>query len=189
MPSGEVQTDAIVRHSLSSGKHVFVPYLHRSPLPSPGLPARVMDMVQLKDLADYESLKRDRWGIPSIDPATAHERRRILGGPDAQHSDRSTLDLLLMPGVAFDVDPKTGLIRRCGHGRGFYDFFVHRYEQKLSGLGPDQAVPVLLCGLSLSEQFLPPSGRDAVPTGPLDRPLDRLIVGDGEMQPRDGVKP
>jgi len=187
MPAGEVQTDAIVRHSLAAGKQVFVPYLHRSPLASPALPARVMDMVQLRDLPDYESLKRDRWGIPSVDPATVHERRRILGGPDAHHSDRSTLDLMLMPGVAFDVDPKTGLIRRCGHGKGFYDFFIHRYGQKLAGMEPDRAVPVLLYGLSLSEQFLPPSSPDSIPAGPLDRPLDGLISGDGKVQLRDNV--
>lgn len=182
MPSAEVQTDALVRHSLAAGKQVFVPYLHKSPLASPGSPARVMDMVQLRDLRDYESLARDRWGIPSVDPATVHERCRILGGPDTQHSDKSTLDLLLMPGVAFDVDPESGLIRRCGHGKGFYDFFLYRYGLKVAAMGSKRAPPVLLYGLSLAEQFLPSSSGNSVPTGALDNPLHGLILGDGEIK-------
>jgi 5-formyltetrahydrofolate cyclo-ligase len=159
MPSGEIQTDAIVRNALASGKEVFVPYLHRNPLPSHDLPARVMDMVRLKDLRDYESLKPDRWGIPSIDPATVHERERIFGGPDAQHSDQIFLDLILMPGVAFDRDPQSGAIRRLGHGKGFYDYFINRHKAKLSTLGMQEH-----------------------PVGPLDQPLDGLILGNGDVE-------
>jgi 5-formyltetrahydrofolate cyclo-ligase len=182
MPSGEVQTDAVVRHALSSGKHVYVPYLHRSPLDIPGTPARVMDMVRLRNLADYESLVPDRWGIPSIDPATVHERERILGGPDAQHSERSALDLVLMPGVAFDLDPATSLTRRCGHGKGFYDFFIHRYSEKVAALEqPKSSDRVLLYGLALTEQFLTSPPDPAVPSGPLDRTLDGVILGSGEV--------
>ncbi|KAL8372116.1 hypothetical protein RB595_001760 [Gaeumannomyces hyphopodioides] len=190
MPSGEVQTDAIVRHALRSGKDVFVPYLHKSPLDTPATPAapaRVMDMVRLRDLSDYESLAPDRWGIPSIDPATVHERERILSGPDAQHSDRqSGLDLILMPGVAFDVDPDSRLIRRCGHGKGFYDFFLHRYDAKVSAETQSGSSTAILCGLSLTEQFLTPTLGASIPTGPMDRCLDALIVGNGDI--KDALK-
>lgn len=179
MPSAEVQTDEIVRHALASGKHVFVPYLHKSPESSnPALPARVMDMVRLNDVQDYESLKRDKWGIPSIDPATVHDRQRILGGTDSQHSDQATLDLVLMPGVAFDVAPQSDEIRRLGHGRGFYDLFLERYAEKLKKLnvkGPS----VLLYGLGLKEQFLS-SATEEVPVGAYDQPLHGLILGDGK---------
>jgi len=185
MPSGEVQTDAIVRHALAAGKQVFVPYLHKSPLAPPDSPPRVMDMVQLRDLSDYEALRRDRWGIPSIDPATAPERRRILGDCDPLHLDKPKLDLILMPGVAFDVDPESGLIRRCGHGRGFYDFFIHRYKSKSV---PQEASPLLLYGLSLVEQFLPSSSEVFIPAGPLDSPLDGLILGDGEVKAGSNAK-
>jgi len=181
MPSGEIQTDGIVRHALETGKEVFVPYLHKNPLPSPDLPARVMDMVRLKDIRDYESLKPDRWGIPSIDPATVHERQRIFGGPDAQHSDKTFLDLILMPGVAFDRDPDTGDIRRLGHGKGFYDYFINRHNAKLLTLGM-QEHPVLLFGLALSEQFLACPSEGSVPVGPLDQPLDGLILGNGDIE-------
>ncbi|KAK3352314.1 hypothetical protein B0T25DRAFT_567598 [Lasiosphaeria hispida] len=180
MPSGEIQTDAIVRHALESDKEVFIPYLHRNPIASPDLPARAMDMVRLKDLGDYESLKPDRWGIPSIDPATVHERQRIFGGPDAQHSDRALLDIVLMPGVAFDINPENGTIRRLGHGKGFYDYFINRHNAKSTSL--KQEPPVLLYGLALSEQFLSSPSEGSVPVGPLDQPLDGLILGNGEIK-------
>lgn len=179
MPSAEVQTDEIVRHALASGKQVFVPYLHKSPFPSnPDIPPRVMDMVRLRDIPDYESLQRDKWGIPSIDAATVDQRQRILESSGAQHSDEATLDLILMPGVAFDVAPGSNDVRRLGHGRGFYDLFLERYAEKLEQLhvtGPS----VLLYGLGLQEQFLT-SGADEVPVGPYDQPLHGLILGNGK---------
>ncbi|KAK4100309.1 nagb/rpia/CoA transferase-like protein [Parathielavia hyrcaniae] len=180
MPTGEIQTDAIVRDALRAGKDVFVPYLYKNPAAAPGLPARIMDMVRLRDFADYESLRPDKWGIPSIDPATVPERQRVLGDPDVQHSDSTLLDLILMPGVAFDMGPDNGAVRRLGHGKGFYDYFLFRQRLKATSLG-QQGFPALLVGLALSEQFLsPPEG--PVPVGPLDQPLDGLILGNGNIR-------
>ena len=180
MPTGEIQTDGIVRDALTAGKEVFIPYLHKNPVTAPGLPTRVMDMVRLRDLADYESLQPDKWGIPSIDPATVPARQRIFGGPDAPHSDSTLLDLVLMPGVAFDTHPDSGAIRRLGHGKGFYDYFLFRHRLKAGSLGQHES-PVLLLGLALSEQFLSPS-EGAVPVGPLDQPLDGLVLGNGDIK-------
>jgi 5-formyltetrahydrofolate cyclo-ligase len=178
MPSAEIQTDSLVRHALAAGKHVFVPYLHKSPLDTPGTPARVMDMVRLSSLQDYEALQPDRWGIPSINPATVQERKRVLGGPDVERSELATLDLILMPGVAFDVDD-TGSVRRLGHGKGFYDFFLNRYTAQVS------STP-LLYGLALREQFLSGQADEAIPMGPYDRKLHGLVMGDGQI--KDSVK-
>ncbi|KAK4157322.1 hypothetical protein C8A00DRAFT_11843 [Chaetomidium leptoderma] len=180
MPTGEIQTDAIVRDALAAGKEVFIPYLHKNPVTGPGLPTRIMDMVRLRDLADYESLQPDRWGIPSIDPDTVPGRQRVFGGPDVQHSDSTLLDLVLMPGVAFDTHPDNGAIRRLGHGKGFYDYFLFRHGLKAGSLGQQES-PVLLLGLALSEQFLSPS-EGAVPVGPLDQPLDVLVLGSGDVK-------
>lgn len=185
MPSAEVQTDEIVRHALASGKQVFVPYLHKSPFTSkpnadPNIPARVMDMVRLNSVEDYESLGRDKWGIPSIDPVTVGERQRILGeDQNAQYPNDATLDLILMPGVAFDVAPGSKEIRRLGHGKGFYDLFLERYAEKLSALSV-QKPSVSLYGLGLREQFLS-SPTEAVPVGPYDQPLHGLLLGDGRI--------
>ncbi len=175
MPAGEVQTDAIVRHALAAGKHVFVPYLHSAP----GSPPRLMDMVQLHGLSDYESLRPDRWGIPSVDAATVDGRRRVLGSPHAPRSGQPPLDLdlVLLPGVAFDIDPQTGRIRRCGHGKGFYDLFLARYAAARPAGFAAAALRAALC-----EQFLPPSSAVSVPVGPLDKPLDGLVLGDGAIR-------
>jgi 5-formyltetrahydrofolate cyclo-ligase len=183
MPTGEIQTDAIVRDALHAGKQVYIPYLHKSPLQaSEHTPSRVMDMVRLKSIQDYESLTCDRWGIPSIDPSTAHERQRILGGPDIHRSDLATLDLVLMPGVAFDIDGATGVVRRLGHGKGFYDFFVQRYSEKAASLQDLASTAPLLYGLALTEQLLSSPADEPVPVGPLDRSLNGVLLGDGQIK-------
>ncbi|CAK7227236.1 hypothetical protein SBRCBS47491_006502 [Sporothrix bragantina] len=194
MPAAEVQTDAIVRHALASGKQVFVPYLHKPNAAVKAgdyIPPRVMDMVQLHDVDDYEALERDRWGIPSVSASSVESRRRVLGDgeedmpqdPEEKHQQHqhpvlSTLDLILMPGVAFDVDPATRRIHRCGHGRGFYDYFLHRYALKMAAAHYASVPSVRLYGLALTEQVMP---AHSVPTGPHDQPLDGLITGDGTV--------
>ncbi|KAI1107757.1 5-formyltetrahydrofolate cyclo-ligase [Jackrogersella minutella] len=184
MPSGEIQTDSIVRHALSCGKQVFVPYLHKSGLqPSDG-PARLMDMVSLRDLKDYESLERDKWGIPSVDAATVHERKRSVGELGGNRTEDISLDLILLPGVAFDIDPNSKAVRRLGHGKGFYDYFLHRYTLAAS---PEEKTlegrpAVLLYALSLKEQLLSPSSGESVPVGSHDQPIDGLFLGDGQIK-------
>ncbi|KAH6673626.1 hypothetical protein B0J14DRAFT_481756 [Halenospora varia] len=182
MPTGEVQTDAIVRHALENGKQVFVPYLHKSRTPSPDTPKSVMDMVDIRSLSDYDSLKRDSWGIPTIDAATVHDREHILGDSNKTVS----LDMILMPGVAFAKDSPDGFVRRMGHGKGFYDYFLHRYMQgrgshvKDLSLGP--GTDALLYGLALEEQFLQADDSGSpVPVGEHDHLLHGLLVGDGKL--------
>lgn len=186
MPVGEIQTDAIVRHALDSGKQVFVPYLHKSPFQDANSPARVMDMVHLRSVQDYESLANDKWGIPSIDPSTVHERQRILGGPDAQKPDVATLDLMLMPGVAFDLDNASS-IRRLGHGKGFYDFFLNRYLANVDATVAGSQ-PLQFYGLALSEQLLSGETGEQVPMGRYDRTLGGLVLGDGRVIKSKGVE-
>ncbi len=181
MPTGEIQTDAIVRHALESGKKVFVPYLHKSKLPSPDTTHSVMDMVDLRSLSDYNSLKRDSWGIPTIEADSVDEREHVL-----EHSmeEIEALDMILVPGVAFDIDTKTAFVRRLGHGKGFYDHFLHSYRESRSHLARQSTSPgtdVLLYGLALEEQFLKASIGYLVPVGDHDSLLHGLVVGDGEL--------
>ncbi|KAK8127462.1 5-formyltetrahydrofolate cyclo-ligase [Apiospora sp. TS-2023a] len=184
MPNGEIQTDLIVRDALASGKRVFVPYLHKSGLPAADGPTRLMDMVSLRDVQDYESLQRDKWGIPSVDPTTINQRQRTVGELGGMRSEDASLDLILLPGVAFDTDPSTGVIRRLGHGKGFYDYFLHRYTLAASEQDrvPSGRPSVLLYALALKEQFLPPSSEHSVPVGPHDQPIDGVFLGDGELK-------
>ncbi|KAH7314122.1 hypothetical protein BKA65DRAFT_411513 [Rhexocercosporidium sp. MPI-PUGE-AT-0058] len=181
MPAGEVQTDAIVRHALQSGKQVFVPYLHKAQNPPPETPRSIMEMVDLLSLSDYETLERDSWGIPTISPDTVGRREHIV--KDSTEQSKS-LDLILMPGVAFDLDPKTGYVRRLGHGKGFYDYFLHRYMQSRGSQAREPTSPgtdVILCGLALQEQFLGTETGSSVPVGDHDNLLHSLVVGNGRL--------
>ena len=177
MPTGEVQTDSIVRHALTSGKKVFVPHIYRPQPPVAEKPRSVIDMVHLRNLQEYESLERDSWGIPTIRAETLKDRKHVL-------RDQQPLDLVLMPGVAFDVDHETGVIRRLGHGKGFYDYFLHRYQQDV--VSPQEqsgsaGAKVLLYGLALEEQFLQAQDGPSVPVDHQDSPLHGLLVGNGRL--------
>ena len=192
MPSGEISTKHIVRDALRSGKKVFVPYLYQDKSLDP--PRSVMDMVSLHSQQDYEAFKPDKWGIPTPDSTSIPGRQKCLGTQSEDvgmdEDAHSKLDLILVPGVAFDKE-----YRRLGHGKGYYDFFLSRYHanEKTRGgiattmplLGKDPAVRLmevysfLIVGLALQEQVLP-QGHE-VPVTITDWQLDILIVGDGSI--------
>ena len=179
MPGGELQTDAIVRHALSAGKRVFVPYLHKLQKPLPETPKTVMDMVDLRSVDDYERLTRDSWGIPTLDVKTVDEREHVLS------EGSEGMDLIFMPGVAFDVDTKSGFIKRLGHGKGFYDYFLHRYRglrgSQIQRPSETPGTDVLLYGLALKEQYLDSENEALVPVGEHDSLLHGLLLGNGEI--------
>lgn len=182
MPTGELPTDAIVRHALASGKQVFVPFLSRSPPDMSDMPPRLMDMLRLEGVEDYENLRPDRWGIPSFDPAVAARRQPLLGPPrgDAPPRPSAALDLVLVPGLAFDLDAD-GSVRRLGHGKGFYDCFFSRYAAATAAHEMTPPFP-LLVGLALAQQLLSPASGAQVPVEAHDRRLHRLVVGNGEIK-------
>lgn len=165
-----------------------MPFLHKTSNPPPGAPKSVMDMVDLRSISDYESLERDSWGIPTISASTVREREHIL-----EAETTGSLDLILMPGVAFDRDSTTEFVRRLGHGKGFYDRFLHRYMQgrsshaaKVASSGP--GTDALLYGLALEQQLLKAEDGHSVPVGEYDSLLHGLVVGDGKLieSPLDG---
>ena len=86
----------------------------------------LMDMVSLHSEADYEALEPDSWGIPTPTDASITERKRCLVDTGAG-SECESLDMIIMPGVAFD-----DRLARLGHGKGFYDFFLQRYERNVA---------------------------------------------------------
>lgn len=171
MPAKEIDTTAIVTDLLQQNKTTFVPYIHRNskshllptitPSTSTSTPPGIMDMFSLSSLEDYQSLKRDSWGIPTIPDDSIPNRKNALD-PAVE-----PLDLILMPGVAFDEN-----FRRLGHGKGYYDYFLTRYkEAKLSGRFP------VLVALAFKEQVL---NRDmTVPTDESDWSIDIILTGDG----------
>ena len=130
MPKGEAQTDRIVHDALEQGKTVFVPYIHRPPTGP-----KIIDMLRLNSFQEFEGLKRDGWGIPSLSSDSVDGRENAMGGkglstgenpPETEdgegRKDGSTLDMIVMPGVAFDQG-----MNRLGHGAGFYDAYLSRF--------------------------------------------------------------
>lgn len=138
MPKGELSTMSIVRDAFQQGKGVYVPYLHRSASIERGYPKSIMDMVSLASIADYEALEPDAWGIPTPSEASVAERKRCLGAAVNAGGERQPVDLVIMPGMAFD-----GALARLGHGRGFYDFFLQRYEQIYGDTAKEFKMPFL----------------------------------------------
>lgn len=128
MPSGEIATSSIVHEALKEGKRVFIPYTYKVKAPKEGQPRSIMDMLELQSISDYESLQPDSWGIPTPSLGSISSRANSFGGMGITDGDTTQeisvengVDLIIMPGMAFDA--KFG---RLGHGKGFYDYFLHR---------------------------------------------------------------
>lgn len=130
MPKAEAQTSQIVSDALHAGKQVFIPYIHQ-----PRTGPKIIDMLRLASVAEFEGLERDSWGIPSLPADSVEARENAMGGkglssgehpPETEdgegRKDEGTLDLVVMPGVAFDQG-----MNRLGHGRGFYDAYLSRF--------------------------------------------------------------
>jgi len=181
MPQKEIDTSAIVEHSLDNGKHVYVPYIHRHPpghavsslAASNSAPPSLMDMLALSSLEDYRSLHPDSWGIPTLSKDSISSRHNALG--DAEHD--TTLDLIVMPGVAFDES-----FKRLGHGKGYYDYFLTRYNTAKKASGKN--MPVLVA-LAFDCQVLP---KDEVPVDASDWLVDIIVTGDGRCLRKESLK-
>jgi 5-formyltetrahydrofolate cyclo-ligase len=141
MPAREVSTREIVVHAITHGKSVFVPYIYRSQHRGLQKPTDMMDMLALRSEEDLNSLRPDAWGIPTLDEDSVAGRENALSGRGIGNSattDQQTpsqsevrgLDLMLVPGVAFDTQN-----RRLGHGKGFYDRYLQRYKDIVSSGG------------------------------------------------------
>lgn len=150
MARGEISTASIVHSAIQQGKKVLVPYTYKLSSPAPGQPVSVMDMVSLHSWEDYESLKLNSWGIPTPSEESIAVRENCLRELLGTHScgeaaEEEGLDLIVMPGMAFDRQRK-----RLGHGKGFYDFFLHRYEERRKRVNGDRKRMPLLGGYQLA---------------------------------------
>jgi 5-formyltetrahydrofolate cyclo-ligase len=147
MPKGEIITRGMVARALSDGKDVYVPRV--------GANFELCDMEMIKvnqDSGDiFATWPKNKWGIPEPPEDADHTV--------AYEDGMNAIELLIMPGVAFDSKGN-----RLGQGKGYYD----RYLTKISEAG--QSRPKL-AGIGLSCQFI----EGDVPTGEFDVPLDLLI--------------
>jgi len=151
MPSGEVDTPALVREILRSGKTLFVPKIDTA------VGGR-MELLQIYDVDDLDALPAGVWGI--------REPERLRCGQPRTTANDAGLDMIIVPGLAFDRS-----LSRLGHGKGYYDRFITAYA---AGTRP----PPILVGLALREQLL---DADAIPTADHDWKMDHIITDQEEV--------
>lgn len=111
------------------------------------VPCCVGDALELFVLESTDELAPGTLGI--LEP------RRDLRGRDGKRIALGEVDLVVVPGVAFD---RRG--GRLGHGRGYYD-------RLLAQAGPD----IALVGLAYECQLFP-----EIPTQPHDVPMDNVVT-------------
>lgn len=91
----EVETAAVAEAALAAGKTLIYP-------------AVAGDHLQFRRVAALGELVRGKYGIQE---------------PAGEELDPLAADLIVIPGVAFDVSG-----RRIGYGKGYYDRALHRME-------------------------------------------------------------
>jgi len=93
----EVPTSGLIREALSAGKKVL-------------LPAVSVHGLAFRRIRGETDLVPGRYGIPEPNSSCLQQ-------------ETDTIDLFVIPGVAFDLSG-----HRVGYGRGYYDRALHRYE-------------------------------------------------------------
>ncbi|KAJ7247933.1 5-formyltetrahydrofolate cyclo-ligase [Mycena haematopus] len=143
---GEIDTSCLVREILRLGKILFVPKIDTT---TEGR----MELLQIYSEDDLNSLPSGVWGIK--EPNRSHNGRLRASAND------TGLDLILVPGLAFDRS-----LSRLGHGKGYYDRFITAYTEN------NRPSP-LLVGIALNEQLL---DSNTVPTGAHDWKMDWIMT-------------
>jgi 5-formyltetrahydrofolate cyclo-ligase len=151
MQGGEVDTGVLVSEILRAGKTLYVPRIERT------TPSH-MELLQIRDLDDLQSLPSGTWGIKEPGLEWNGGKRR----PNALDEGCDGLELILVPGVAFDHS-----LSRLGHGKGYYDRFISSYTA--------QRQRPLLVALALRQQIID----GEVPIGSHDWKMDLVVGPDG----------
>lgn len=133
--ASEINTKEIINKALKDNKKIYVPRTE--------FKIRHMDAVEIKSL---DNLEESSYGI--LEPS-----KEVL------NIDPNELDLIVVPGVAFD---KSG--GRMGYGAGFYD----RYFKKIKKENINKIVKL---ALAYEVQML-----DKVPMNEQDVPVDYIIT-------------
>lgn len=130
----EPHLDKVISHALAAGKTLCVPHMRET--------RGLMDAAIITNLDD---LVVGQFNLLTPNPATL----KLL--------DPSELDLIIVPGVAFDKDG-----RRLGMGAGYYDRFLLKANK------------AELIGAAWAAQIL-----EKVPTDNHDRPVNYLLTEEG----------
>jgi 5-formyltetrahydrofolate cyclo-ligase len=160
LPQNELHTDQLISLALQRGMTVYLPRIEKLSKhgEEPRFPAQrsCLHFISVPSQQVVDALQpRGKYAIREPVPAEDNSTDLLLNG--------RTLDVLLLPGVAF-----TASCKRLGHGAGFYDDFLKRYRQM------HQKLPILV-GVALPQQMVP---EENVPLEEHDEVLDFVVAGD-----------
>ena len=158
----EVCVDAAVVGAINaSAPTVFLPVVHPHA-------AAAMALLHVDSLSDDDVVVAPPFGIREPTDLYPPSSRRHPPGTPRTDALTTGLDVLLLPGAAFD-----GAGRRLGRGGGYYDAFAAALKARGGGKDGDDAASSspLLVGLAFEQQIVP-----TVPTEPHDVTLDVLIT-------------
>lgn len=160
LPDIELETNHLLAHALNSNKKVFLPRIEK-----------------LEKFNDYKRFEKQKSCLHFLSVSSMDQVNNFIPrgkyqirepdyepnmGNDMIHSD-TKIDVLFLPAVAYAKDG-----RRLGHGGGFYDDFIKRYQTHFNHRP-------LLVGIGLEEQLIMNS--QDILLEPHDECLDYVIVG------------
>jgi len=181
MPTAELRTDELVKQALRDNKQVFIPYTRPILTKAQRVGLSIeqirkhdeMEMLRLRDLADFDGLIPNSWGIREFPPDSLPTRENALDPDTAQ-----SLDLILMPGLAFDHQ-----LNRLGHGKGYYDEYLSRCAAFSQRHGLDRPRTI---ALALDEQIISEEEHGQIPTLDIE---DAHSTGHRDIKPDQVVWP
>ncbi|MEI3336773.1 MAG: 5-formyltetrahydrofolate cyclo-ligase [Clostridium sp.] len=98
----EIDTMSYIQEFINEGKHIFIPRTD--------IKTKKMEAVEITSL---EGLRENKYGI--LEPDDSKEEFY-----------KNNLDLIILPGVAFDLVGK-----RIGYGGGYYDRYLENIDKKI----------------------------------------------------------
>lgn len=137
----EVSTEELIKQCLRSGKRVAVPKVEKRDPDASGTVVKSLGAYEIKEAGKYMIT-----GFMGIAEPDVSVLRRV---------DPSEIDIVIVPGVAFDTDRN-----RIGYGGGYYDRFI-------PALRPD----CLKVAVAFELQVY-----DSVPTAEFDLPVDIVVT-------------
>jgi 5-formyltetrahydrofolate cyclo-ligase len=153
-PLREVDTKRIIPAALSQGKALYVPRVEDR--------AAHMRMLLIED--PEVDTERNSMGIAEPTPLGLDGKPR----EDVMEAD-APLDLILMPGLAFDRSGK-----RLGRGGGYYDVFLQKYLRLVELKGWRRP---FLIAMSYKAQI-----QDTIPADETDQLVDGLMTAEGLLK-------
>ena len=146
MPTGEINTDPILKHAVENGKHVYVPEVGMNFESSQMELMKVI--METPDPTFHKKWPTNRWSIPE----PPHDMRKLAAKP-------GDINLLVVPGLGFDKN-----CNRLGQGKGYYDQFIARM------MANDTPLP--LVGVALEPQCV----EEDLPVDTYDQQMDMVVL-------------